>query len=183
MIATVKGEFKKFEADVYTVGLNFLTADINLWIDTESVDTGDAKRDQHLKSADFFDVAVYKEISFTSHGIEKADKDGNHELWGVLTIKGISKKIKLDVAFGGVIRDPWGNDRAGFNVVGKINRKDWGLIWNTEVGNGGVMLGDEVKIECDIQLVKPAEGHAVMTAEKEEEEHHEKEEDKLLQLE
>jgi polyisoprenoid-binding protein YceI len=166
MIATVRGTFRKFDGNIYTVGSNFLTADINCWIDPASIDTGDEKRDGHLKSPDFFDVMQYKDILFTANGMKEKEAD-SYELSGTLTIKNISKEIKLTAVFGGVIRDPWGNDRAGFNVTGKINRKDWELTWNTELFGGGVMLSDEIKIECEIQLIKPAEEKKTLTAEKE----------------
>ena len=149
MIAKVRGVFKKFDADVHTSGIDFSTAVIDLWIDTSSVYTGDEKRDEHLRSDDFFDVANFKEISFTSDSISKADAGSNHEMWGKLSIKGISKVIELNVVFGGIITDPWGNERAGFSVTGKINRKDWNLNWNTALSMGGVMLSDEIKINWE----------------------------------
>ena len=152
MIADVKGSFKTFDASIYTSDKDFSTAIIDLWIDTASITTGDEKRDEHLKSADFFDVEIHKQITFTSGSIEKPDTDGNHELWGELTIKGITKKIKLDVEFGGIIKDPWGNEKAGFAITGKINRTDWGLVWNTAIETGGIMVGEEVKISCEVEL-------------------------------
>ena len=152
MIAHVKGSFKTFDASIYTSDKDFSTAIIDLWIDTASITTGDEKRDEHLKSADFFDVEIHKQITFTSGSIEKPDTDGNHELWGELTIKGITKKIKLDVEFGGIIKDPWGNEKAGFAITGKINRTDWGLVWNTAIETGGIMVGEEVKISCEVEL-------------------------------
>jgi polyisoprenoid-binding protein YceI len=179
MIATVRGEFRKFEANIYTMGSDFLTADIHLWIEPQSIDTGDAKRDEHLKSPDFFDAINYREISFVGTEIKETDNNGELELSGTLTIKDISKPVKLNVAFGGIIKDPWGNDRAGFTVKGKIDRRDWELTWNTELPGGGVMLSDEVKIECDIQLVKPTENESAMSAEKIEEKMEEEAEDKL----
>lgn len=154
MIANVKGTFRKFESTIVTTGTDFTTAEIDFRIDPCSIDTRDEKRDEHLRSADFFDAENHKEISFTSSTISKPDKDGNHELWGELTLKGISKTIKLNVVFGGIIMDPWGNERAGFNVGGKINRKDWDLTWNNSLLAGGFMVGDEIFITCEIQLIK-----------------------------
>jgi len=153
MIAHVKGSFKTFDASIYTRGKDFTTADIDLWIDASSVNTGDAKRDEHLKSADFFDVAKHKQITFVSSTIGKADAKGIHELWGELTMIGITKNVKLDVEFGGIAKDPWGNEKAGFTVSGKINRKDWGLVWNTALEAGGMMVSDEVTISCEIELL------------------------------
>jgi len=152
MIAHVKGEFKTFDASIYTTAKDFETAEIDLWIDTSSITTGDAKRDEHLKSADFFDVQTHKQLTFTSSTVGKSDPDGNHELWGELTMRGISKNVKLNVQFGGIMKDPWGNEKAGFTVTGKINRTDWGLIWNTSIEAGGMMVSEEVTILCDIEL-------------------------------
>ena len=152
MIAHVKGSFKTFDASIYTSAKDFSTAVIDLWIDTASITTGDEKRDEHLKSAEFFDVENHKQIFFTSSTIEKPDADGVHELWGELTMKGITKKIKLNVEFGGIIKDSWGNEKAGFTVTGKINRTDWGLVWNSVIETGGIMLGEEVKISCEVEL-------------------------------
>ena len=152
MIANVKGSFKIFDASIYTSEKDFSTAVIDFWIDAASITTGDEKRDEHLKSAEFFDVANHRQISFISSTIEKTDTDGSHELWGELTMKGITKNVKLKVEFGGTIKDPWGNEKAGFTVTGKINRTDWGLVWNTAMETGGIMLGEEVNIFCEVEL-------------------------------
>ena len=127
MITNVRGVFKEFEASIYTTGEDFMSVEIDFWLNPSSIDTGDAKRDEHLKSPDFFDVENHKQITFTGNTYEQVDKDGSFELYGELTIKGISKQIKLDVEFGGIMKDPWGNEKAGFAINGKINRKDWGL--------------------------------------------------------
>jgi polyisoprenoid-binding protein YceI len=152
MIAHVKGTFKTFDASIYTTAKDFTTATIDLWIDPSSITTGDEKRDGHLQGADFFDVKNHKEITFTSSTIGKADSNGNHELWGELTMKGITKNLKLDVQFGGIANDPWGNEKAGFTVAGKINRSDYGLAWNTATETGGVMISDEILISCEVEL-------------------------------
>jgi polyisoprenoid-binding protein YceI len=152
MISHVRGEFKKFDASIYTFAKDFTTVEIDLWIDASSITTDDAKRDEHLKSADFFDVQNHKQITFTSINLEKSEKDGNHELWGNLTIKGITKNVKLNVQFGGTIIDPWGNEKAGFAVTGKINRNDWGLTWNAPLETGGLLVSEDVTIQCEIEL-------------------------------
>lgn len=154
MITNVKGVFREFDASIYTTGENFMTSEIDFWMNPASVDTGDAKRDEHLKSVDFFDVENHKQISFTGNTYEKVDNDGSYELYGDLTIKGITKQIKLDVEFGGVMKDPWGNEKAGFTINGKINRKDWGLNWNAALESGGVLVSEDVRISCEVQLVK-----------------------------
>lgn len=154
MITYVSGTFNDFGASIYTTGEDFMTSEIDFWVDPASVDTGDEKRDGHIKSPDFFDVDKFKQITFKGNTYEKVDNDGSYELYGDVTIKGITKQIKLDVEFGGVMKDPWGNEKAGFTVNGKINRKDWGLNWNAALETGGVLVSDEVRINCEIQLVK-----------------------------
>jgi polyisoprenoid-binding protein YceI len=154
MIANVKGVFKTFDANIYTSGNDFSTAEIDLWIDVSSITTGEANRDEHLKSADFFDVQNHKQITFISSTIGKQDANSNHELWGELSMKGITKNIKLNVEFGGIIKDPWGNERAGFTVTGKIKRTDWELTWNTLMETGGFMVGEDVTISCEVELIK-----------------------------
>lgn len=154
MIASVRGIFKEFDASIYTTDEDFMTAEIDFWINPESIDTNDKKRDEHLKGADFFDVEKFKEINFTGNTYEEVDKDGSYELFGELTIKGIKKQVKLDIEFGGVMKDPWGNERAVFSIHGKINRKDWGLTWNTVLETGGVLVSEDVWITCEIQLIK-----------------------------
>ena len=131
-----------------------MTSEIDFWLNPASVDTGDTKRDEHLRSADFFDAENHKQISFTGNTYEQVDGDGSYTLYGDLTIKGIKKQVKLDVEFGGVMKDPWGNEKAGFTINGKINRKDWGLNWNTTLEAGGVLVSDDVRISCEVQLVK-----------------------------
>ena len=157
MITNIKGAFTEYNASIYTTGDDFLTAEVDFWMNPDSLQTKDEKRDAHLRSADFFDVEHHKEITFTSNTIEKTDGDGSYELWGDLTIKGITKKIKLDVEFNGVEKDPWGGKRAGIVINGKINRKEWELNWNTILESGGVLVGDTVNINCEVELVKQEE--------------------------
>ena len=154
MLTNVKGEFKTFEASIYTTGDDFMSAEIDFWLDPASVDTRSADRDGHLKSADFFDVENHKQINFVANTYEAVDNDGSYELYGDLTIKGITHRIKLDVEFGGVMTDPWGNKKAGFTINGKINRKDFGLNWNAALEAGGVLVSDEVRMSCEVQLMK-----------------------------
>jgi polyisoprenoid-binding protein YceI len=152
MIAHVKGVFKKFDASIYTIEKDFSTAEIDLWIDSSSIDTNNETRDEHLKSADFFDVQKHKQITFISSTIGDPDHEGNHDLWGELTMNGITKNIKLNLQFGGIAHDPWGNEKAGFTITGKISRNDWGLVWNTPIETGGLMVSEEVSIFCEIEL-------------------------------
>jgi len=153
MISHVKGGFKTFDASIYTIGKDFRTAEVDLWIDASSIFTGDEKRDEHLKSPDFFDVENFKQITFTSGNIEKSDELGNHEVWGELTMMGYTQNIKLNLELGGLVNDPWGKERAGFTVTGIINRSDWGLTWNSPIESGGFMVSDQITISCDIELI------------------------------
>lgn len=154
MITNVKGVFKDYEGNISTEGDDFRNAEINFQINPASIDTADEKRDAHLKSPDFFDVENFKQITFTADSFKSIGNDGSYELYGDLTIKGIKKRVKLDVEFGGVVKDPWGNTKAGFTLDGKINRKDWGLNWNAALEAGGVLVSDEVRIQGEIELAK-----------------------------
>ena len=153
MIAHIRGSFKKFDASIYTVDSDFSTAEVDVWIDPSSIATGDEARDEHLKGEEFFDVHEHKQIIFTSSTIGKPDAAGNCELWGELTIKGNTRNIKLNVTFGGIEKDPWGKEKAGFTVTGSINRSEWGLNWNTKLDSGGIMVSDEVQIMCEVELI------------------------------
>jgi len=153
MITNVKGEFRKFTGELNSNGSNFSGASAHVTIDASSLFTNEDNRDAHLKSADFFDVENFKELAFDATSLKKVD-DENYELKGNLTIKGISKEVKFDVEFGGINKDPWGNEKAGFSLNGKINRKDWGLNWNAALETGGVLVSDEVKISAEVQFVK-----------------------------
>jgi polyisoprenoid-binding protein YceI len=165
MIAHVKGSFKTFDASIYTTGKDFTTAEIDLWIDAASIATGDAKRDEHLRSAYFLDVENHKQITFTSSTIGKSDPKGRQELWGELTMLGITKNIRLDIEFGGIVKDPWGNEKAGFTVSGKFNRSDWGLVWNTALEGGGFLVSEEISVSCEIELIQAGQKELTMELE------------------
>jgi polyisoprenoid-binding protein YceI len=122
-------------------------------VDANSVFTNEDTRDNHLKSGDFFDAEKYPELTFAGSSFKKIDEE-NFKLTGTLTIKGVSKEITLDVEFGGIVKDPWGNEKAGFSLSGKLNRKDFGLNWNTALETGGVLVGEEVKLSGEVQFVK-----------------------------
>jgi polyisoprenoid-binding protein YceI len=154
MITNVKGVFNEFDASIYTTGEDFMTSEIDFWLNPASIDTRDATRDAHLKSPDFFDAEHHKQITFVGNTYEEVDRDGSYTLYGDLTIKGITNQIKLDVEYGGVMKDPWGNHKAAFTINGIINRKDWDLNWNTSLEAGGVLVSEEVYISCELQLVK-----------------------------
>ncbi len=155
MITNVKGEFRKFDASILSNGSDFAKSSIDVTIDAASIFTNEDKRDGHLKSADFFDVETFPTLSFKGTSFKKAGED-EYKLTGALTIKGVSKEIELDVEFGGINKDPWGNEKAGFSLEGKINRKDFGLNWNAALETGGVLVSEEVKISAEVQFVKQA---------------------------
>ena len=151
MITNVKGEFRKFKAEID--GDDFTKSKITATIDASSIFTNDDNRDTHLKSADFFDVENHKVITFEGTSFKKLEEE-NYQLIGKLAIKGISNEVTLDVEFGGTTKDPWGNEKSGFSISGKINRKDFGLNWNAALETGGVLVSEEVKIQAEVQLVK-----------------------------
>ena len=154
MITNVKGEFRNFDAFIETgEDDDFETAGIEVSIDAASVYTNNKDRDAHLRSADFFDAENYPEINFRGTSFRKLD-DEHYKLTGILAMKGVEKEIVLDVDFGGIAKDPWGNEKAGFSFNGKINRKDWGLNWNAALEAGGVMVSEEVRIAGEVQFVK-----------------------------
>lgn len=153
MITNVKGEFRKFNAEI--AGDDFTKAKISASVDASSISTNDDNRDTHLKSPDFFDTSTYNEILFSSTSIKKNGNE-DYKLNGLLTIKGISREVALAVEFGGINKDPWGNEKAGFALAGTISRKDWGLNWNAALETGGVLVSDEVKIGGELQFVKQA---------------------------
>ncbi len=165
MIAHVKGTFAVFDGSIYTTGKDFTTAQIDLWIDAASLTTGNANRDEHLKAVDFFDTDLHKQITFISTTIEKTGHEGIYDMWGELTIKEVTKTIELQVEFGGIINDPWGKERAGFEINGKINRGDWGLVWNKVVETAGLMVSDEIAISCEVELINMGQKELIMELE------------------
>jgi polyisoprenoid-binding protein YceI len=154
MISNVSGHFNRFDAQVETEGEDFMTAKVVFTADIDSIDTGSEQRDGHLKSVDFFDAANFPQLKFVPTKYENVDNDGDYEVYGDLTIRGITKPVKLDVEFGGVIKDPWGATRAGFTVTGKINRKDFGLTWSGVTETGSLVVSDEVRLHVDLEFVK-----------------------------
>lgn len=154
MMTTVRGEFEKYNIQVETIGEDFMTASVLFVAETESVTTRSADRDKHLRSDDFFNAEQFPVINFKATKFESVDNDGSYEMYGDLTIRDITKSIKLDVEFGGIIKDPWGNAKAGFSIHGKINRKDFNLKWNAALESGGVLVSEDVKIECEVQLIE-----------------------------
>jgi polyisoprenoid-binding protein YceI len=156
MITTVTGYFKQFDLTVETETDDFTTATkIEFTADIDSIDTNNAQRDTHLKSADFFDAEQHSQLRFVgtkyhAHGDEA-------KLLGDLTIRGVTKPVTVNVDFGGIVVDPYGQTKAGFSVDGKISRKEFGLTWNAVTEAGSVVVSDEIKIHAEIQVIKQAE--------------------------
>jgi polyisoprenoid-binding protein YceI len=152
MVTKVRGSFGTFGGSI-TVADDPLQSKVEATVDAASIDTSDASRDGHLKSADFFDVENFPTWTFVSTGLTA--KGGNeYTLTGDLTIKGVTKSVDFALEFDGVATDPWGNTKAGFTAETEISRKEFGLEWNVALETGGVLVGDKVKIQLDIQAVK-----------------------------
>lgn len=151
VVTKVRGRFGAVSGEV-EVAPELLQSRVQATIETASVTTGDDSRDAHLRSADFFDVEQFPTMTFQSTEIRQAGK--RFLLVGDLTIKGISRQVELDLEFEGVSPDPWGGTRAGLTASTQVNRKDWGLEWNVALETGGVLVGDKVTLELEVQLVK-----------------------------
>jgi polyisoprenoid-binding protein YceI len=154
MITNVTGSFDIFNLNVESEDEDFMGAEVEFTADVNSINTGNEQRDGHLKSADFFDAANHPQIKFVKTKVENVDNDGSFELYGDLTIRGNTKNVKLDVEFGGVVQDAYGNTKAGFTINGKIKRKEFGLHWDAVTEAGGIVVSDEVKIMCELQLIE-----------------------------
>lgn len=150
MIAHSSGQITKFDVSASAEDDQFSNPVGTFTAEVASIKTGDDQRDGHLQSADFFNAAEFPEIKFVTQ------KVAGDKIHGDLTIKGITKPVVLDFDFGGINKDPWGQTKAGFTISGKINRKDWDLTWNAALETGGFLVGEEVKVNVEIQLVKEA---------------------------
>ena len=154
MISNVRGDFKSVKGTVVYDPENLADSSIQAEIDVDTLNTRDEKRDAHVKSADFFNVEKYPSILFKSSKVERTG-DGEFNVTGGLTIMGVTKEVVLKVEGPSEeAKDPWGNLRVGASATTKIKRSDFGLTWNAALETGGVMLGDEVKIELDLELIK-----------------------------
>ena len=149
MVTKVRGQFKEFEGTV-KVGDDLASSQVTALVQLASIDTGSADRDNHLRSADFFDVENNPTMSFTSTDVSEG------ALTGDLTIKGVTRPVTFELDFNGLATDPWGNTKAGFEATATVNRKDWGLTWNAAVEGGGVLVSDKIQITIDVQLAKQA---------------------------
>ncbi len=156
MVATVRGEFEKFSGTVEFDEHDMTRSKAEIQIEAASVNTHNTQRDDHFRSADFFDVEHYPYITFKSKRVIMLD--ANHgQLIGDLTIRNITREVVLEGEYGGVNQTPWNTYSAGFSLRGKVNRKDWGLNWNMILAGGGLVAGDEITLAIDLELTKPVE--------------------------
>ncbi|MEK7873935.1 MAG: YceI family protein [Chloroflexota bacterium] len=153
VISTVRGRFTRFQIQADFDETRPENVRVLGTADTASVDTREAKRDEHLRSPDFFDAATFPQISFKSRRVERRGKD-EYRLIGDLTIRDTTREALFDVTFAGIVKDPWGSQRAGFSATTTLDRKDFGLKWNVPLEAGGVVVGDTVKVNVEVELVK-----------------------------
>ncbi len=153
MFTNVSGKFNLIEAEIVNEEEQFETSAINFSAEVNSINTGNDDRDNHLRSADFFDVENFGKLTFKSTGITKVN-EGEYKISGDLTIKDVTKNITLDAEYSGQMKDPWGNTKIGLSLNGKINRKEFGLTWNAALETGGVLVGEDIKLNAEVQFVK-----------------------------
>jgi polyisoprenoid-binding protein YceI len=153
VVSKVRGAFSRWQGTLQFDEQNPEASKVSVQIEAASIDTREEKRDAHLRSPDFFDVAQYPTLSFESTKVEKVE-GSSYRVTGELTIHGITKQVVLDTDFLGAGKDPWGNDRVGFEASTSINRKDFGLAWNQALEAGGVLVGDKIEISLDVEAVK-----------------------------
>jgi polyisoprenoid-binding protein YceI len=151
MISWISGSFEDFDGEISFDGKEQFSAGIRILVD--SISTGNKDRDQHLKSIDFFNAGLYPEIHFRTEKFLKTPEE-KWKLSGELTIHGHSRLVELDMEISGTGLDPWGNERAGFSFSGRINRRDFGISWNSGLQNGGLLIGEEVEIRAELQMVR-----------------------------
>ncbi|MGZ4777880.1 MAG: YceI family protein [Thermoanaerobaculia bacterium] len=157
MVSKVSGRFNDFAGVINADPKNASASSVQFAMKTASVDTGNADRDKDLRTANFFEVDKYPEITFKSTSIKPSGKKDVYDVTGDLTMHGVTKRITIPVEFLGSAKDPWGNERAGFTLSTTLNRKDYGINWNKALDNGGVLLGEDVDININIEAVKSKE--------------------------
>ena len=155
VISNVSGSFKSFGGSVVTEGDDFETAKIEFFIDVQSIDTNQPQRDEHLRSGDFFEASAYPRITFESNSLKKVSGI-NYTLSGHLTMHGITQAVELNVEYGGVGKDSYGNIKHGFEVSGVIHRKEFGMVYNAVLEAGGLTIGEDIKITANVQVLKAA---------------------------
>lgn len=154
MITTVKGRIADVQGTIYTDEKDPKNSSVEAILKGTSIDTRNDQRDQHLRSGDFLNVEQFPEIRFETTRLE-GDKD-SFRLTGDLTIRDVTRPVTLDVEYGGRTRDPWGGERVGFSATGKIDRREFGLVWNQAMETGGVLVGNDIKINIEVQAIKAA---------------------------
>jgi polyisoprenoid-binding protein YceI len=159
VVSKVRGRFARFSGSVALDEGDLTRSVIEATIDASSIDTGTPQRDEHLRSPDFFDAARFPELRFRSTRIERL-ADDRYRMTGDLTVRDVTRPVSLEVEYGGRARDPWGNERAGFIATASLDRKEFGLRWNQALEAGGVLVGDRVDIELEIQAVRAAAAQA-----------------------
>jgi polyisoprenoid-binding protein YceI len=164
MIMNVRGHFDKFTGEVYFDEQNPARSTVEVEIEAASLNTNEPKRDAHLKSADFLDVENYPYIVFRCKRVEVKD-DRHGRIIGDLTIRGVTREVVLETGYLGMSQSPWGTTSAGFSAHTRINRKDWGLTWNVALETGGMLVGDEISIDIDVEIVKQAVAEPELVAE------------------
>jgi len=153
MVTKVRGKFGDFDGTVTVDGANPSASSVSITAKMATIDTGDEGRDGHLRSGDFFDVEAHPTMTFTSTAITPAGDD-EFTVSGDLTIRGVTKPVTIDLEYTGAAKDPFGNERIGFEGKAEINRKDWGLEWNAALETGGILVGEKVKLELDISAIR-----------------------------
>jgi polyisoprenoid-binding protein YceI len=153
LVTKVRGTFGQFEGTVVKEDADPAASSVEFTVQVASIDTGIDDRDNHLRSADFFDVAKYPTITFKSSKVERVS-DTEYKVTGALAIHGVTKEVTLPVTFDGELKDPWGNTKGGFSTATRLNRKDFGINWNKALDTGGVLLGDEVDVQINLEVLK-----------------------------
>ena len=156
LVTQVRGNFNDYEGTINLDPANLEKSSVDFKIKAASIDTNNADRDKHLRGEDFFFVEKFPEIAFKSKSIKKAGKD-TYDVTGTLTMRGVSKEVTLPVTYLGAVKDPWGNEKAGFSTAVTLNRKDYGINWNAALDNGGFVLSDEVKVDINLETQKKKE--------------------------
>lgn len=163
MVTTVRGRFATFDGEITVDSSNLLNSKVEGWIETGSVDTHDANRDNHLRSADFFDAATHPRMTFVSKHIDRV-RDDEYKVTGDLTIKGVTREITFDVTSEGQYKNPWGSNVWGLTAKTSLNRKDFGLNWNVALETGGWLVAEQVKINVEMELLQVQEPVAELVA-------------------
>lgn len=159
LVTQVRGNFNDYEGTINLDPANLEKSSVDFRIKAASIDTNHADRDKHLRAEDFFFVEKYPEITFKSKSVKKAGKD-TYDVAGTLTMRGVSKEVTLPVTYLGAVKDPWGNEKAGFSTEVTLNRKDYGINWNAALDNGGFVLSDEVKVAINLETQKKKDAAA-----------------------